>query len=199
MAKESFFARLFQSLFKKRDVMAKEEKTEVRIDKWLWAVRLFKTRSIAADACKKGKVMMQGSCVKASRNVKVGDVVQIKRPPVVYSFEVLALSENRMGAKLVPKFMKNVTPPEQFEILEMSRYSAFGLRDRGTGRPTKKERRDLETYMEPDFIDPDLMDEEDLYDDDLYNDDLDSYMDPDDFMDEEDLYDDDQYNERLDD
>lgn len=163
--------------------MAKEEKTEVRIDKWLWAVRLFKTRSIAADACKKGRVMMQDNCVKASRNVKVGDVVQIKRPPVVYSFEVLALSENRMGAKLVPKFMKNVTSPKQLEILEMSRYSAFGLRDRGAGRPTKKERRDLETYMDP----ADFMDEEDLYEDDLY-DDLDSCMDLDDFKDEDDLY-----------
>ena len=95
--------------------------------------------------------------------------------------------------------MKIVTPPEQFEILEMSRYSAFGQRDRGAGRPTKKERRDLETYMDPDFIDPDLMDEEDLYEDDLYNDDLDSYLDPDDFMDEEDLYDDDPYNDKLDD
>lgn len=149
--------------------MAKEAKTEVRIDKWLWAVRLFKTRSIAADACKKGKVMMQGSCVKASRNVKVGDVVQIKRPPVVYSFKVLALSENRMGAKLVPEFMENVTSPEQLEILEMSKYSAFGQRDRGTGRPTKKERRDLETYMEPaDFFDEEFFfefsDDDDLND-----------------------------------
>lgn len=149
--------------------MAKEEKTEVRIDKWLWAVRLFKTRSIAADACKKGKVMMQGSCVKASRNVKVGDVVQIKRPPVVYSFKVLALSENRMGAKLVPEFMENVTSPEQLEILEMSKYSAFGQRDRGTGRPTKKERRDLENYMEPaDFFDEEFFfefsDDDDLDD-----------------------------------
>lgn len=128
--------------------MAKKEVSEVRIDKWMWAVRLFKTRSLAADACKKGKVQMSGTNVKASRNVKVGDVIQIKRPPIVYSFKVLALSENRMGAKLVPDFMENVTSVDQLELLEMSRYSAFGVRDRGTGRPTKKDRRDLEVYME---------------------------------------------------
>jgi ribosome-associated heat shock protein Hsp15 len=130
----------------------------------MWAVRLFKTRSLAADACKKGKVQMSGTNVKASRNVKVGDVIQIKRPPVVYSFKVLALSENRMGAKLVPDFMENVTSADQLELLEMSRYSAFGVRDRGTGRPTKKDRRDLEVYMEYEdedmFFDYDDDDEE---------------------------------------
>ena len=126
----------------------KEDVTEVRIDKWMWAVRLFKTRSLAADACKKGKMLLGGTAAKASRNIKVGDVIQVKRPPVTYSFKVLALSENRMGAKLVPDFMENVTPPEQLEALEMSRFSAFGVRDRGTGRPTKKDRRDMESYME---------------------------------------------------
>ncbi len=143
----------------------KEDATEVRIDKWMWAVRLFKTRSLAADACKKGKVLLGGSVAKASRNVKVGDVVQVKRPPITYSFKVLALSENRMGAKLVPDFMENVTPPDQLEALEMSRFSAFGVRDRGTGRPTKKDRRDMESYMEVDgdfsFFDFDDDDEED--------------------------------------
>lgn len=130
--------------------MGKEQnKEEVRIDKWMWAVRLFKTRSLAADACKKGKVLMSGNSVKASRNIKVGDVVQIKRAPITYSFKVLALSENRMGAKLVPDFMENVTTLEQLEILEMSKYSSFGKRDRGTGRPTKKERRDLDEYLDP--------------------------------------------------
>lgn len=127
------------------------EAKEVRIDKWMWAVRLFKTRSMAADACKKGKVMMQGSNAKPSRMVKVGDVIQIKRPPVVYSFKVLALSENRMGAKLVPDFMENVTPQEQLELLELARYSGAGVRDRGTGRPTKKERRDLDAYVVPSY------------------------------------------------
>ena len=138
----------------------KESKTEVRIDKWMWAVRLFKTRSIAADACKKGKVMMAGTCVKASRSIKRGDVIQIKRAPITYSFKVLDLTENRMGAKLVPEFMENVTTPEQLEILEMSKYSAFGKRDRGTGRPTKKDRRDMQEYFEPSLQD----EEEEWYD-----------------------------------
>lgn len=128
-----------------------KEVNEVRIDKWMWAVRLFKTRSIAADACKKGKVMMSGSNAKPSRTVKVGDIIQIKRPPVVYSFKVLALSENRMGAKLVPDFMENVTPQEQLELLELARFSGAGVRDRGTGRPTKKDRRDLDAYVVPSY------------------------------------------------
>ncbi|MCQ2206609.1 MAG: RNA-binding S4 domain-containing protein [Paludibacteraceae bacterium] len=125
----------------------KEELKEVRIDKWLWAVRLFKTRSLAADACKKGRIARNGTNLKPSHNIRVGDVVMVKRPPVTYSFKVLALSENRMGAKLVPEFMENVTPAEQFEILEMAKFSMNGKRDRGTGRPTKRERRQLMDYM----------------------------------------------------
>jgi ribosome-associated heat shock protein Hsp15 len=128
-------------------------KTEVRIDKWLWAVRLFKTRSNAAEACKKGKVMVQGIEAKPSRNIKVGDVVSVKKNPVVFSFEVLALSENRMGAKLVPGFMKDVTPAEQLELWELGKVNARLNRERGTGRPTKKERRDLDTFFEPYYLD----------------------------------------------
>jgi ribosome-associated heat shock protein Hsp15 len=119
---------------------------EVRIDKWLWAVRIFKTRTIAVDACKKGRVMIDNVAVKPSRNIRVGDVVQVRKPPVTYSFKVLALSQNRMGAKLVPQFMENVTPPDQYELLELSKISGFVDRQRGTGRPTKKERRDLEQF-----------------------------------------------------
>lgn len=128
-------------------------KTEVRIDKWLWAVRLFKTRSIAAEACKKGKVMMQGIALKPSRTLKVGDVVQIKRAPVVYSFKVLALTENRMGAKLVPEYLENVTTADQLELLEMTKISGFIDRARGTGRPTKKDRRELEDFTAIDGFD----------------------------------------------
>jgi ribosome-associated heat shock protein Hsp15 len=119
---------------------------EVRIDKWLWAVRIFKTRTIAVEACKKGRVMIDNVAVKPSRNIRVGDVVQVRKPPVTYSFKVLALSQNRMGAKLVPQFMENVTPPDQYELLELSKISGFVDRQRGTGRPTKKERRDLEQF-----------------------------------------------------
>ncbi len=126
----------------------KEPKNEVRIDKWLWAVRLFKTRSIAIEACKKGRISIKGVTIKPSRSIKVGDVIEVRRPPVTYSFEVLNLSENRMGAKLVPEFMKDVTPPSQLEILEMSKMSGFVDRARGTGRPTKKDRRELDQFTE---------------------------------------------------
>ena len=130
-------------------------KTEVRIDKWLWAVRLFKTRTLAAEACKKGRVFMQNVAVKPSRNVKVGDVISIRRNPVLFSFKVLALSENRMNAKLVPDFLLNVTTPDQLELIELSKLAGQTGRDRGTGRPTKKERRELDDFIEPTFIDED--------------------------------------------
>lgn len=130
-------------------------KTEVRIDKWLWAVRLFKTRTLAADACKKGKVVVQNVQVKPSRNIKVGEVVSIKRNPILFSFKVLALSENRMNAKLVVDFMLNVTTPDQLELIELSKLAGQTGRDRGTGRPTKKERRELDDFTEPAFVDED--------------------------------------------
>ncbi len=120
----------------------------VRIDKWLWAVRVFKTRTIASEACKKGRVLIDNNSVKSSRMIRVGDIVQVKNPPVTYSFKVLDLSQKRMGAKLVPEFMENVTPPEEYEILEMNKLSGFVDRQRGTGRPTKKERRDLEQFTD---------------------------------------------------
>ena len=119
---------------------------EVRVDKWLWAVRIFKTRTIAADACKKGRVMIDQVAVKPSRNIRVGDVIEVRKAPIIFSFKVLALTDKRMGAKLVPLFMENVTPPEQYEILELNKISGFVDRQRGTGRPTKKERRDLEQF-----------------------------------------------------
>ena len=131
-------------------------KTEVRIDKWLWAVRLFKTRSLATEACKKGKVLVQNTTAKPSRNVKTGDIVQIKRNPILYSFKVLALSENRMNAKLVPEFMANVTTPDQLELIELGKLAGTTGRDRGAGRPTKKERRDLDEFTTPSYIDDDF-------------------------------------------
>ncbi len=127
-------------------------KTEVRIDKWLWAVRLFKTRSLAAEACKKGKVLVKNIPAKPSRNIQVGDIVQVKKNPALYSFEVLALAENRMNAKLVPEFMKNVTTRDQLELIELSKQTGYSGRAKGTGRPTKKERRDLDSFTTPMFI-----------------------------------------------
>lgn len=126
---------------------------EVRIDKWLWAVRIFKSRTIAVEACKKGRVSILGTNVKPSRMIKVGDIIQVRKPPITYSFKVLQLSERRMGAKLVPEYMENVTTADQYEILEMQRISGFVDRQKGTGRPTKKDRRDLEDFTTPEFMD----------------------------------------------
>ena len=126
-------------------------KGEARIDKWLWAVRVFKTRTIAADACKKGRVMMGGTQIKPSRIVKPGDIIDVRKPPITYSFKVLQAIENRVGAKLVPEVMENVTSPAQYELLEMSRISGFIDRARGTGRPTKKDRRSLDEFIIPTF------------------------------------------------
>ena len=126
---------------------------EARIDKWMWATRIFKTRTIAAEACKKGRVTINGSFVKAARSIKVGDVIQVKKPPITYSFKVLQTIEKRVGAKLVSEYMQNVTTPDQYELLEMSKVSGFVDRARGTGRPTKKDRREIEDFTDPEFQD----------------------------------------------
>ena len=131
--------------------MGKEN--EVRIDKWMWATRIFKTRTIAAEACKKGRVSVSGTTVKPSRTIKIGDIIQVRKPPVTYSFKVLALTENRMGAKIVPEFLENVTPPEQMEILELSRLSGFINRSKGMGRPTKRDSRELKKFTEQQYFD----------------------------------------------
>jgi ribosome-associated heat shock protein Hsp15 len=129
---------------------------EVRIDKWLWAVRIFKTRTIAADVCKKNRIAVNNASVKPSRMIRVGDIVSVRKPPVTYSFRVLALSENRMNAKLVPQFIENITPKEQYEILEMSKISGFVDRAGGLGRPTKKDRRSLDDFKEVDVDFPEF-------------------------------------------
>ena len=122
------------------------ENKESRIDKWLWAARIFKTRTIAAAACKKGQVSIQGAVLKPSRMVKVGDVINVRKPPITYSFRIIKAIERRIGAKLIPEVLENVTSPDQFELLEMSKISGFVNRAKGTGRPTKKERRNLEEF-----------------------------------------------------
>ena len=121
---------------------------EVRIDKWLWAVRVFKTRSLATDACKMTRVSINGQLTKPSRLVKEGDVISVRKPPIEYSFKVLRVLNNRVGAKLVPEYMENVTPKEQYDILELQRLSRFVDRAKGLGRPTKKDRRDMESFIE---------------------------------------------------
>ena len=120
---------------------------EARIDKWLWAARIFKTRSIAADACKNGRVSINGVGCKPSRPVKVGEIIDVRKPPVTYSFRILKTIEQRVGAKLLPEIYENVTPPDQYELLEMNRISGFVDRARGTGRPTKKDRRAMDAFL----------------------------------------------------
>ena len=121
---------------------------EVRVDKWLWAVRVFKTRSIATDACKKGRISIAGVTIKPSRVIRVGEVITIRKPPIEYSFRVIQLLGSRVGAKRVAEFMENVTPREQYELLELQRVSGFVDRAKGLGRPTKKDRRDLDQFAE---------------------------------------------------
>ncbi len=125
-----------------------EEKEQIRIDKYLWAVRLFKTRNIAAEACKKGRVMIDGQPVKTSRVVKIGDVISVKTSPIVKQYKVQALAGNRMGAKLTPDYIKDVTPEEDLEFLRLTHIANKMNRPRGLGRPTKKERRDLDDFFE---------------------------------------------------
>lgn len=134
------------------------------MDKWLWAARIFKTRSIAADACKNGRITMSGVKQKASKMIKEGDIIEVRKPPITYSFKVLKAIQNRVGAKLVSEVLENVTAKEQLELLEMNRISGFVGRARGTGRPTKKERRELDDFIQPAFygdFDFDFDDEDD--------------------------------------
>lgn len=135
---------------------------EVRVDKYLFAMRIYKTRSIAADACKNGRVKMNGVELKPSRSFHVGDVFTVRKGPITYTYRVLQLSEHRLGAKLVPDYMRDETPREQLELLELARMAGNGSRDRGTGRPTKKDRREIETFISTDYFEPfDSFDDDD--------------------------------------
>ena len=126
---------------------------EARIDKWLWAARIYKTRTLAADACKNGRITINGAQTEPSRTVKAGDKVGVKKPPITYTCLVKQPIEKRVGAKLRPDILENVTTPEQYELLEMSRISGFVDRARGTGRPTKKDRRAIDDFQAPEFLD----------------------------------------------
>ncbi|PLX20720.1 MAG: RNA-binding protein [Salinivirgaceae bacterium] len=120
----------------------------VRVDKWLWAVRVFKTRSLAADACKKSRVLIDGVAVKPGKTITEGTILDVRKPPVIYTFKVLQLSEKRMGAKLVSDFMEDLTPQEELDKLNFMRYNIDGYRQKGSGRPTKKERRNLDDFID---------------------------------------------------
>jgi ribosome-associated heat shock protein Hsp15 len=121
---------------------------DVRLDKWLWAVRVFKTRSDAADACRTNRVLVNDSYAKPSREVKVGDVISVKKMPVVYQYRVVELVSSRQPAKNVPLYATDITPQSELDKLNVPRETIFIVRDRGTGRPTKKERRELDSLMD---------------------------------------------------
>lgn len=127
---------------------------EIRLDKFLWATRIFKTRTIATEACKKGRVSIAGTNAKPSRPVQIGEIIEVRKPPITYSFKVLDLAENRMGAKLVPQYLENVTPPEQYELIEMIRLSGFVNRAKGEGRPTKRDGRELKKFTDECYFGP---------------------------------------------
>lgn len=134
---------------------------EIRVDKYLFAMRLYKTRTIAADACKKGRVTMGGAQLKPARTFHIGDVFSVRKGPITYTYRIKQLSENRLGAKLVPDYLQDITAPDQLELLELARLAGQTGRDRGTGRPTKKDRREIETFLSDDYLDTiDFDDEE---------------------------------------
>ena len=125
---------------------------DIRLDKYLWAVRVFKTRSDAADAIRNNKVTVNGSAAKPSREVKVGDVIAVRKMQVTYSYKVLDLVSSRQPAKNVPDYCRNITPQSELDKLNIPRETVFVFRDRGTGRPTKKERRELDSLMEEIYL-----------------------------------------------
>ena len=129
--------------------------SDVRLDKYLWAVRVFKTRSDAADAIRNNRVLVNDSYAKPSREVKQGDVIAVKKQPVTYQYKVLELVSSRQGAKNVPQYCLNITPQEELDKLTIPRETVFVFRERGTGRPTKKERREIDALMDGFYYDED--------------------------------------------
>ena len=126
---------------------------QVRLDKYLWAVRVFKTRSDAADAIRNNRVLVNDAYAKPSREVKQGDVISVKKMPVTYRYKVLELVSSRQGAKNVPTYCLNITPQEELDKLSTPRETIFVFRERGTGRPTKKERREIDALMDGFYFD----------------------------------------------
>lgn len=137
----------------------------VRIDKFLWAIRVFKTRSEAAEACKGNRVKVNDADAKPSRDVKVGDVITVRKAAVYYKWKVLGLIENRVGAQLVPQYAENQTPQEELDKLKAPVETFFVKRDRGTGRPTKKDRRTIDAMWGEIDFNADLQDDPPGYDD----------------------------------
>ncbi len=134
--------------------MAEGQTKTMRIDKWLWSVRIFKTRALAADACKHNKIWIAGNPVKPSKEIRVGEVIEVRKMPVVYTYRVKAYIASRIGAKLLPEYLEDLTPQSELDKLTQNIMLVMH-RDRGTGRPTKKDRREIESLMDEFFADDD--------------------------------------------
>jgi ribosome-associated heat shock protein Hsp15 len=129
------------------------ENNSIRIDKYLWAVRIYKTRSMASDACRKGKILINEIQAKPSRTISENEIIVVKKPPVVHTYRVIIPIENRVSAKLAGQFLEDLTPEEEKAKLDVRNSSITGFRMKGTGRPTKKERR-LIDRLKDDFVNP---------------------------------------------
>ena len=121
---------------------------DIRMDKFLWAVRIYKTRTLAAEACSKGQVTINDMTVKPSRHVNIGEVIMVRKPPMMQTYQFLGLLHNRLSAEKVKEYIVELTPAEEFKKLEMMRLQKNAVRDRGAGRPTKRDRRDIERFRE---------------------------------------------------
>lgn len=126
------------------------DKKEIRIDKFLWSVRIYKTRSIASDECRKGRIIINDIQVKPSRSVLKNEIITVKKPPIIYSYKVIEPIENRVAAKLVEQFIEDLTPEEEKNKLDIKQAVGIVYRDKGTGRPTKKERRLIDRIRDQD-------------------------------------------------
>lgn len=124
----------------------------MRIDKYLWTVRYYKTRSLATEACKKGHIKINGANVKPAKDVYIGEKITLRKNQINYQIEVVDIPKNRVGAKLVDLYRKDTTPKEEFEAQELLKYSKDYYRKKGAGRPTKKDRRDIDDYYEDPFL-----------------------------------------------
>ena len=147
-------------MFQAREIR-RVQMSDIRLDKYLWAVRVFKTRSDAADAIRQNHVLVNDAYAKPSREVKVGDMISVRRERVTYSYKVLDLVSSRQPAKNVPTYCLNCTPQEELDKLNVPHETIFVFRDRGTGRPTKKERRDIDALMDGFYLSDDIMDDDD--------------------------------------
>lgn len=130
----------------------------MRLDKFVWSVRLAKTRTIATDACNGGKIKLNNSNAKAAKEVKIGDIIELKRGLITRRFQIIALPNGRVGAKLVENYINDITPETEILKLEKMKYISVVTRDPGTGRPTKKERRDIDNFLEWDLDEMEEMD-----------------------------------------